>query len=134
MTPESEAAAALLRRIPLFEELDDTELQAVAESMHERQFAAGETVSSEGSPPEGFYVVESGSADVSAAGQPRGTLGPGDYFGEIALMMGSDRTATITAVSELRCHGLNALDFRNVVEANPTIAWKLAESMIERLS
>jgi potassium-dependent mechanosensitive channel len=129
-----EAATGLLRRVPLFEELDDSELQALAESMRERQFAAGETLSSEGSPPDSFYVVESGTANVSVAGEPRGTIGPGDYFGEIALMMGSERTATITAASQLRCHGLSALDFRDIVEANPTIAWKLAESMIDRLS
>ena len=56
--------------------------------MRERRFAAGDTVTQEGAGGAGFFVVESGDADVSVDGTPRGTIGPGDYFGEIALLTG----------------------------------------------
>jgi CRP-like cAMP-binding protein len=126
--------ADTLRRVPLFEDLEQDELQTLADAMRERTFAAGETIATEGAAPDSFYVVEAGEAAVTVGGEERGTIGPGDYFGEIALMMGSERTATITARTELRCQGLTALDFRDIVESNPTIAWKLAESMMDRLS
>jgi CRP-like cAMP-binding protein len=58
---------------------------------------------------------------------------PGDFFGEIALMQGSDRTETITATSDLHCYALAPVDFRTVVEGSPTLAWKLIHSMSEGL-
>jgi CRP-like cAMP-binding protein len=128
------AAIEILSGIPLFEDLEHTELQSLADSMHLRTFVAGETVSAEGSGAEGFFVVESGEAEVTVDGQQRGTISPGDYFGEIALLMGSERTATIKATTDLRCYGLTAIEFRDVVERDPSIAWKLAESMMHRLS
>jgi ATP-binding cassette subfamily B protein len=57
----------------------------------------------------------------------------GDFFGEIALLMGSDRTATVTAVSSLRCFALTPWDFRTLVEGNPSIAWNVLQSMAARL-
>jgi CRP-like cAMP-binding protein len=128
------AAIEILRRVPLFEGLDHNELQSLADSMHERTFRAGETVSAEGAGADGFFVVESGEGEVTVDGQPRGAIKPADYFGEIALLMGSERTATIKATTDLHCYGLTAVDFREVVEGNPAIAWKLAESMMHRLS
>jgi CRP-like cAMP-binding protein len=128
------APVELLRHVPLFEDLDHTELQALADSMHERTFLAGEMASAEGAGADGFFVVESGEGQVTVDGQPRAAITAGDYFGEIALMMGSERTATITAKTDLHCFGLTAVDFREVVEGNPSIAWKLAESMMDRLS
>lgn len=123
-----------LRRVPLFEDLAAEELQAVADAMRTRTFGAGEAVTVEGEAGDGFFVVESGRAEVTVEGQPQGTLGPGDHFGEIALLMGAGRTATITAAGDLRCHTLAPADFRAVVEGNPSIAWTLLQSMTLRLS
>jgi Cyclic nucleotide-binding domain len=123
-----------LRRSPLFSDLEAVELDALAEPMHERTFAPGETATVEGEPGDGFYVVESGEAVVTVRGQPQRTLRTGDVFGEIALLTGSGRAATIMATSELRCYWLAPLDFRAVVEANPGIAWKLVQSMVDTLS
>ena len=124
----------VLVRVPLFVDLDESELQLLADSMWERSFVAGEVVTTEGEPADGFFVVESGEAEVIVQDQPRATFAAGDYFGEIALLMGSERTATITATSDLHCYGLNPADFRLIVEGNPTIAWKVMQSMAERLS
>lgn len=122
-----------LRGVPLFEDLDATELQAVAASMHEANVLAGAVVTAEGGPGDGFFVIDGGDAEVTVEGQPRATMTAGDYFGEIALLMGSDRTATVTATSDLRCFALTPWDFRTLVEGNPAIAWKVLQSMAARL-
>jgi CRP-like cAMP-binding protein len=130
----SDAAIETLRRVPLLADLDPAELQSLAERMHERTFRAGEAATVEGEPGDGFYVVESGEAEVTVRGESRGTIGAGDVFGEIALLTGSGRAATITATSDLRCYGLAPPDFRDVVEGNPSIAWRLVQSMMHTLS
>jgi len=67
---------------------------------------------------DGFFVVGGGEAEVVVQDQPRATFAAGDYFREIALVMGSERTATITATSDLHCYGLSPADFRLIVEGN----------------
>lgn len=122
-----------LRRVPLFEDLDSEELQLVADAMHEANVPAGGVVAVEGGPGDGFFVIESGEAEVTVGGEPRGTMAAGDHFGEIALLMGSGRTATVTAISDLRCFALTPWDFRELVESSPSIAWKVLQSMAARL-
>jgi CRP/FNR family cyclic AMP-dependent transcriptional regulator len=123
----------VLQRVPLFAGLERKELESIAASMRERTFPAGETVTQEGAGGAGFFVVENGEAEVTVHGEPRGRIGPGDYFGEIALLTGSDRTATIVARSDLHCYGMTPWDFRPLVESNPGIAWKLLQSMADKL-
>lgn len=123
-----------LRRVPLFEDLDSTELQSVADVMHEANVPPGAVVTAEGGPGDGFFVIDAGEAEVTVDGEPRATMTAGDYFGEIALLMGSDRTATVTATSDLHCFALTPSDFRTLVEGNPSIAWKVIQSMAARLS
>lgn len=127
------ASIEALRNVPLFAELDTAELQAVAGSMHEANVPPGGVVTVEGGPADGFFVIESGEAAVAVQGASRGTLRAGDHFGEIALLMGSDRTATVTATTDLRCYALTPWDFRGLVEGNPSIAWKVLQSMAARL-
>jgi CRP/FNR family transcriptional regulator, cyclic AMP receptor protein len=118
----------LLKDIPLFADLDNRELQQVAQSMKRRQFAAGQEIAREGESGVGFFVIEDGNAKVSVHGQERRRLGPGDYFGEIALIAQSARTATVTAESDLTALGMTFWDFRPLVEGNASIAWKLLQS------
>jgi CRP/FNR family transcriptional regulator, cyclic AMP receptor protein len=125
----AEGAVDLLKRVPLFSDLDRKELERIAASMKERTFSAGDTVTAEGSSGVGFFVIESGNAKVTVGGQDRRTLGPGDYFGEVALLNESARTATITADSDLKCYGLTSWEFRPLVETQPSIAWKLLQAM-----
>jgi CRP/FNR family transcriptional regulator, cyclic AMP receptor protein len=127
------ASADVLRKVPLFAGLDTRELDEVAGSMKERRFSAGDTVTQEGAGGAGFFIIEEGTADVTVDGQPRPSLGPGDYFGEIALLTGSDRTATITATTDMVCWGMTAWDFRPLVESNSAIAWNLLTAMADRL-
>jgi len=127
------ARVETLSRTTLFEDLDAAELQSIADSMHEANVPAGTTVTAEGGPGDGFFVIDRGEADVSVGGVPRATLRAGDYFGEVALLLGSDRTATVTATTDLRCYALTPWDFRALVEANPAIAWKAMQSMAARM-
>jgi len=127
------ASSDVLKKVPLFAGLDDRELEQIAATMRERRFAEGDTVTEEGAGGAGFFVVEEGEAAVTVDGQERGTIGAGDYFGEIALLTGSDRTATITAKSDMVCWGMTPWDFRPLVESNSTIAWKLLTAMAEKL-
>ena len=127
------ASSETLKRVPLFADLDDRELSQIADSMRERRFSAGDTVTQEGAGGAGFFVVESGEADVKVGDEPRGKITPGDYFGEIALLTGSDRTATIKATTDMVCYGMTPWDFRPLVESNSAIAWKLLTAMADKL-
>ena len=127
------ASADVLKKVPLFAGLDDRELGQIAASMKERRFAAGDTMTEEGAGGAGFFIVEDGEADVSVDGQSRGQIGPGDYFGEIALLTGSDRTATVTAKTDMLCYGMTPWDFKPLVESNSAIAWKLLTAMAQKL-
>jgi CRP/FNR family transcriptional regulator, cyclic AMP receptor protein len=129
----AEAPVELLQRVPLFEHFEKGDLERLARSFKERIFDAGSTVAGEGKTGAGFFVIESGEAAVSVHGEERRTLGPGDYFGEIALIDDGARSATVTAVSDLRCYGLTSWEFRPLVESNASIAWKLLETMAQRL-
>jgi CRP-like cAMP-binding protein len=132
-SPVAKPSPDTLKRVPLFAGLDRRELEQIASSMKERRFSPGDTVTEEGAGGAGFFIVEEGEADVSVDGQPRGTITPGNYFGEIALLTGSDRTATITAKSAMLCWGMTPWDFRPLVENNSAIAWKLLTAMADKL-
>jgi CRP/FNR family cyclic AMP-dependent transcriptional regulator len=125
----AEGAVDLLKRVPIFSDLDGKELERIASSMKERTFRAGDTVTSEGQSGIGFFVIDSGQAKVTVGGDERRRLGPGDYFGEVALLNESARTATITAESDLKCYGLTSWEFRPLVETHGSIAWKLLQAM-----
>jgi CRP-like cAMP-binding protein len=126
------APVELLKRVPLFKNLSDRELQRLASEFRERTFSPGDELTSQGAGAAGFFVVESGTAQVTVDGEDRRMLGPGDYYGEIALIDGGVRTATITATSDGVVHGLTPWQFRPLVEANAEIAWPLLEAMARR--
>src|SRR6266536_1567631 len=130
----ADAPIELLEQIPLFEGLSHGELERVARTFKERRFRRGDTVAVEGVGGVGFFVIAEGTANVDVHGEQRGRLGPGDYFGEVALIdEQARRTATITADSDLTCYGLTAWEFRPLVETNAQIAWKLLQVMAQRL-
>jgi CRP-like cAMP-binding protein len=127
-------ATDLLKQVPLFADLERRELEEIARSMKERTFHAGDTITDEGQGGVGFFVIEGGEARVTVGGEERARLGRGDYFGEIALIAESPRTATITAETDLQCLGMTFWDFRPLVESNGKVAWKLLQTLAKRLS
>lgn len=100
--------------------------------MKERNFKEGDTIASEGETGVGFFLIEDGNATVTVHGDEVRRLGAGDYFGEIALIAQSPRTATVTADSNLKTYGMTFWDFRPLVEETPSIAWKLLQSFAKQ--
>jgi pyruvate,water dikinase len=127
------APAEAVKQVPLFAGLCPGVVEQVRSLFKERRFAPGEVVTKEGSGGAAFYLIESGEAAVSVRGKPRGVLRAGEYFGEIALIDGRERAATVTASTELVCYGLTYWDFRPLVQDNAAIAWSLLQSMAKML-
>jgi CRP-like cAMP-binding protein len=113
--------------------MDRRQSEQIARLLKERRFKKGETVIMEGTGGAAFFLIDSGEARVSSKGADVAILGPGDYFGEVALIDGGPRSATVTAVSDLVCYGLTFWEFRPLVERNGTIAWKLLQALAKRL-
>jgi CRP/FNR family transcriptional regulator, cyclic AMP receptor protein len=122
-----------LREVPLFADLSTRDLKRLAGSMSEMSYATGDTVVSQGKGGVGFFVILDGRAKVSQDGEDRAALGPGDYFGEMALIDGDDRTATVTADGDLRCAAMNMWNFRPFVKEHPDVAWALLTALVKRV-
>jgi hypothetical protein len=118
-----------LVHVPLFSDLTGPDRDAIARLFTQRLFSPGETVTKEGSDAAAFYLIESGTATVTVHGAIRRTLHPGDHFGEIALIDGQARSATVTADGELVCQGITLWDFQPLVQRNATMAWTLLQTL-----
>jgi pyruvate,water dikinase len=122
-----------VQQVPLFADLEASDIEQVTQLFKERRFSAGETVTKEGSGGAAFFLIHSGEATVTVRGQPRATMTAGDYFGEIALIDGGERSATVTAATDLVCYGLTYWDFRPLVRTNSAIAWGLLQALARRV-
>ena len=100
---------------------------------HDRTFPAGATLTKEGEAGVTFGVIVAGRAAVSVHGRPVRTLGPGDYFGEMALIDGEYRAASVHADGELRCAAMTAWNFRPFVKEHPDVAWALLTALVKRV-
>jgi CRP-like cAMP-binding protein len=117
-----------LKRVDLFSGLSRRQLQKLAGNFRERRFATGQEIVREGAMSGiGFFVVAEGEAKVSVRGRKVASLGPGDYFGEFALISESERTATVTALADVRCLEISFPDFRKFAHSNPDVTWKLLQ-------
>jgi len=133
IAPVPGAPVDVLKRVRLFADLDPNEIEQIALLFKERSFPRGETIIKEGSGGAAFYVIETGEVTVTIGGEPRATLGPGDYFGEIALIDEGARIASIIADTDLHVYGLTLWEFRPLVEANGVIGWKLLQTLAKEL-
>jgi CRP/FNR family transcriptional regulator, cyclic AMP receptor protein len=122
-----------LQKVPLFAGLEGRDLERIADSFKERTYSAGDTIASEGQGGAGFFVIADGTARVTVQDQERSTLGPGDYFGEIALIDEGARTATVTAETDMTCYAMTFWEFRPIVETDARIAWKLVQALAHKL-
>jgi CRP-like cAMP-binding protein len=124
-----------LAGVPLFEGVSKKELSQIADAMVERSWRAGDVISVEGGPQAvSFFVIESGTVDVEVGGSPRRSMGPGDHFGEVSLLGGTERTATLTAATDVHAYGLTPWTFLPMVKSNATISFRLFETIGERLA
>jgi CRP-like cAMP-binding protein len=129
----AEPSLDLLRGVPLFAEADDRFLEQLAGEFMERTYAAGEVIAEEGAAGKTFVVIESGYVTVTVHGQEVGKLGPGDAFGEMALIDKSARSATVTAGIEVHGYQLPVWSFRPLVESHPEMVWSLLEALAQRV-
>ncbi len=127
------APVDVLKKVPLFAGLDERALKGLGERFRERRFSEGETVTQEGSTGTAFFVIGEGNASVSVGGELKTTLGPGDYFGEIALVDDKVRSASVTAATDLSCYFLTPWEFKPFVEEHPQLAWALLQNLARRL-
>jgi CRP/FNR family transcriptional regulator, cyclic AMP receptor protein len=125
--------AARLRALPLFADLDDEECERLSGWIEEQHVEAGRELTPEGAAGYTFFVVEEGSAEVRRDGEAIRDLGPGDFFGEIAILDGGRRTASVVAVSPMRLLVIFGADFRRLETELPGVAAAVKATMDERL-
>jgi CRP/FNR family cyclic AMP-dependent transcriptional regulator len=121
-----------LSRAPLFEGLSRRELEEIARSSEDMDVEAGRVLCREGGLGQEFFVITEGEAEVRRGGRRRGVLGPGDFFGEIALIERSPRTATVTASTPLRFFVLTRRSFWSTLEGNPAVERKILRALARR--
>jgi len=129
-----DAKIELLKRIPLFSGCSKSELRALASSADELDLRDGTVLTREGRPGREFFVLISGTAQVTKDGKEIAQLGAGQWVGEIALLTNAPRTATVTATSAMDVLVITDRRFRTVVETMPSIALKILSSVGDRLA
>jgi CRP-like cAMP-binding protein len=123
-----------LRQVPLFEHCSTRQLARIARTVDEVDLPEGRTLTQEGRTGKEFVVLAEGIADVESDGELVNTLGPGDYFGEISLVSGLPRTATVTTRSPARLLVFNAPAFRALIARAPLIRRRVVASAAFRLA
>ena len=125
----------LIKGVPLFSGASKAELAAVAAIADEVDLPAGRTLITEGDSGREFFVLIDGTADVTQGGRQIGNImGPGDFFGEIALISKAPRTATITTTSPVRALVITDRAFRHLLEHSPSIQIAVLTALAERLA
>lgn len=123
----------LLKKVPLFSDCSAKELTQIAAASKNVKHKAGTIIAREGEPGIGLFVIVSGEAEVTIGGVKRATLGPADFFGEVALLDGGPRTATVTASEDMELLGITAWVFRGLMHEHPSIALKTLQAVAGRL-
>jgi len=122
-----------LKNIELFSELSAKELRDVAKLMTPVQVKAGRTLTVEGEPGREFMIIVEGTATVRRNGRVVATLGAGDFFGEMAVVAGVPRTATVTADTDMTLEALNRREFSTLLDESPKLAKKILVGAVKRL-
>ena len=123
----------ILASVPLFSMLSKRDLEKLSKDAHDRTFPAGTVLTEEDEFGTIFTVVADGTATVTVHGKTARVLHPGDFFGEMALIDRSPRSATVTADTELRCIMLTQPVFRPFAMSHPETMWALLERMVQRV-
>jgi CRP-like cAMP-binding protein len=122
-----------LGEVPVFNGCSKKELQAIAKTVRQIDHPAGSVIATEGEPGAGLFVIQSGDADVTIGGKRVNQLHAGDFFGEMALLDGGPRTATVTATTDIKLWALTEWVFRGLLVEHPSIALRTLEAMAARL-
>jgi CRP/FNR family transcriptional regulator, cyclic AMP receptor protein len=124
-----------LKQVPLFSGLSQRQLRRLARDVKEREYRPGVTVVRQGKMSGiGFFIVVEGTAAVIVDGREVAKLGPGDHFGELALISEQVRSATVTVETPARCLVMASWDFKKFVTENPDVSWKLLQHLVGLLT
>ena len=123
---------ARLKDVPFFSSMSEQDLAAVAEQADEMSVTAGSVLAREGDVGDKFFVIESGTAEVTRGGEPVAKLGAGDFFGEIALIREERRTATVTATSPMVLIVMTGSSFRSLDSSIPELRETVSKALTER--
>jgi CRP/FNR family transcriptional regulator, cyclic AMP receptor protein len=124
--------AERLRKIPLFQGLSDHQYERMERWTDEIDVPASKHLVKQGAYPHEFMVIEAGTAEVTHDGTHLADLGPGDFFGEMALLLNVPRTATVVATSDITLVVMHERDFRAMEEEIPVVARRVEKVMEER--
>ncbi len=128
-----DAKTERIAAVPLFADADDRHLQRIASLCTEVRASAGEVLCREGESGQEFFVLLEGTVTVSAGGRELTTLGPGDFFGELALLDGKARSATVTAAGPVDLLVLSRTEFQAVLYEDPEVAVRMLPAIGARL-
>ena len=123
---------ARLRPVDLFDAISDDDLAIVGAEMEERLVGSGEHLAREGASGYFFFVILDGTCEVTKAGEPVAALGPGQFFGETAILETTRRTATVTATSPMTVGALFGADFAKLASDSPELHARIAQVIAER--
>ena len=130
---DQQGAIDRIRSVPLFSEFGDKELQRVAAIAKEVEFPAGKEIAKQGESGVGFHMIVEGEVSVSVDGKSHASLGPGTYFGEMSLLDGGPRSATVAATSDLKTISLTSWDFNALLDQYPDLSRGLLVQLCARL-
>ena len=126
-------AVELLGSLSLFADLGGPELEGISHTFEEASFSAGQRILRQGMTGSNFYVVLDGEATVRIDGEDRATIGRGEFFGEMSLLLGTPPTADVTARTALRCLVLSGPDLHRFLDKHPTVMYRMLVAMARRL-
>jgi CRP-like cAMP-binding protein len=134
---QAEEIMALLEKVEIFSPLSKPELKKLVEHLSVKSYAAGEVPVRQGDPGDSFYIIKSGRVDVIVEKSPGetavvATLGPGNFFGEMSLLTGAVRTASIHVKEDAACIVIDKESFGITLANNPSIAESLSHILTER--
>jgi len=127
------ALVETLTEIELFSELTNRELRKVASFMTQINVKAGRDLTVQGKPGREFMIIAEGTATVRRDNRVIATLGAGDFFGELAVIAGVPRTATVTAATDMVIEALNRREFSSLLDGSPKLAKKILVGAVKRL-
>ena len=125
---------AVLKKAPLWSGLNDAELRTLARSFKELKYPTDHVIVRKGDRGIGFYLIAEGTVEARSNGRVLAKLGPGQYFGEMALLDGQPRRADVVALEPTRCLVLSAWAFKGIVSSRPKIALELLQESVRRLN
>lgn len=134
---ERERRIKTLRRVELFSQMNDKELKHLASSLKYAPFAKGNFISKQGAVAHWLYIIINGEAEVyveadNGAKSSLNILGKGDFFGEMGMMTGAPRSASVVAKTDVECYRLDKTAFESIVQARPTIAEEITHILVRR--